>query len=123
MVALTVREPTVVLARVPVATPDAFLTQPGGVTNASGVATGTLASTTVGSRTVSATIGPTPINDDATVNFTAGSIASFVWTVDGAATAGVGEAVTLTAKDAQGHTVTNFAGAVSLNTTCLLYTS
>jgi hypothetical protein len=87
------------------------------VTNASGVVTATLSSANVGSRTVTATIGATPITDDATVNFVAGPIASFTWSVDGAATAGVGENVTLTAKDAQGHTVTNFTGAVSLNTT------
>lgn len=96
---------------------NATLTQPGGVTNASGVVTGTLSSTTVGNRTVSAQIGATLITDDAVVSFTNGTIASFVWTVDGAATAGVAESVTLTAKDAQGHTVTNFTGAVSLNTT------
>lgn len=93
------------------------LTQPGGLTNAAGVVTATLASANVGPRTVTATIGAIPITDDAVVNFTAGSITSFVWTVDGAATAGAAESVTLTAKDAQGHTVTNFTGAVSLNTT------
>ncbi len=98
-------------------TANATLTQPGGVTNAAGVVTGTLSSTTVSSRTVSAQIGATPITDTAVVNFTNGPITSFVWSVDGAATAGVAESVTLTAKDAQGHTVTNFAGVVSLNTT------
>jgi hypothetical protein len=61
------------------------------VTNGAGVVTGTLSSTTVGPRTVSAQIGATSVSDDAVVNFTAGSIASFTWTVDGAATAGVGE--------------------------------
>src|SRR5262249_15724684 len=76
---------------------NASVTQPGGVTNAGGVVTGTLASTTVGARTVSAVIGATSITDDAVVNFTSGPIASFVWTVDGAATAGDAENVTLTA--------------------------
>ena len=105
---------SVTLAVAPV--PNATLTQPGGVTNASGVVTGTLASTTVGNRTVTATIGATAITDNAIVSFTAGTIASFVWTVDGAATAGVAEAVTLTAKDAQGNIITNFTGTVNLST-------
>ena len=96
---------------------NATLTQPGGVTDAAGVATGTLASTTTGARTVSAVIGATAITDDAVVNFTAGAISTFAWTVDGAATAGVAESVTLTAQDAQGHTVTNFTGTVNLSTT------
>lgn len=106
---------TVVLAVSPV--PGATLTQPGGVTGSNGVVTGTLASTTTGNRTVSAQIGATPITDNAVVSFTAGTIAGFDWVVDGAATAGVAESVTLTARDAQGHRVTGFTGTVNLSTT------
>ncbi|HET6350014.1 MAG TPA: Ig-like domain-containing protein, partial [Candidatus Krumholzibacteria bacterium] len=94
----------------------AVITQPGGVTNASGVAIGYLSSTSTGSRTVTATIGATLVTDNAVVNFVAGSAASFTWTVDGSATAGVAEQVTLTAKDAQGHTVTTYTGTVNLST-------
>jgi len=55
------------------------LTQPGGSTNASGVATGTLSSTVAETKTVSATIGGTAITQTATVTVTAGSPAtSFV---------------------------------------------
>lgn len=94
----------------------AVLTQPGFVTNASGVASGTLASTTTGPRTVTAVIGSTSVTDNAVVSFTAGSVANFVWSVDGAGVAGVFEQVTLTAKDAQGHTITDYTGAVNLST-------
>jgi hypothetical protein len=95
----------------------AVLTQPGGVTDASGVATGTLTSTTTGARTVTAVIGGTPVTDDAVVSFVAGPVASFEWSgIDGAAVAGVGEPVTITAKDAQGNVITSYTGTVNLTT-------
>jgi adhesin/invasin len=96
-------------------TPNGVLTQPGGVTNAAGQVTGTLTSTVPGPRTVTATIGVTPVTDTAVVNFTAGTLASFEWTqVDGSAVAGVPEQVRLTARDAQGNTVTNYTGTPTL---------
>lgn len=95
----------------------ATLTQPGGVTNSSGIATGGLASTVAGLRTVKAVIGATSVADSAIVTFTPGAVASFQWSVDGSAVAGVSETVTLTAKDAQGNVVTNYTGTVNLSTT------
>lgn len=94
------------------------LNQPGGVTNALGQVTGTLTSTVIGNRTVTATVdGSIPLVDDAAVLFTAGSIASFQWTVDGNSTAGAFENVTLRVRDSLGNTVTNYTGTVSLSTT------
>ena len=68
------------------------LTQPGGVTNSLGQVTGTLTSTVPGPRTVTATIGATPVTDNAVVEFDPGPVASFQWTgIDGSAVAGVAE--------------------------------
>ncbi len=97
--------------------PNATLTQPVGVTGANGQITGSLSSTTIGDRTVTAQIGGSPITDDAVVQFTAGPLASFEWSVDGASTAGAFENVTLRARDAQGNIVTNYTGTVNLSTT------
>jgi Bacterial Ig-like domain (group 1)/FlgD Ig-like domain len=99
---------------------NATLSQPGGVTNALGQVTGTLSSTTTVARTVTATFGAlpgTPITDNATVQFVAGPVANFVVAVDGSAIAGSVDPVTLTARDAQGNTVTNYTGTVNLTTT------
>ncbi len=107
---------SVTLSAIPAA--GATLTQPGGVTNGSGQATGTLATTIVGTRTVKAVIGATAVTDSAVVNFTAGGIASFQWSMpDGNAIAGTIKPVTLTALDAQGHVVTSYTGTVNLSTT------
>jgi hypothetical protein len=95
----------------------AVLTQPGGVTNALGVATGALSSTTTGSRTVNATVGVTAVTDNAVVVFNAGAVAGFTWSgVDGAAVAGVAEPVTITARDAENNVITNYTGTVNLTT-------
>ncbi|HEX5132820.1 MAG TPA: Ig-like domain-containing protein [Candidatus Krumholzibacteria bacterium] len=95
---------------------NAILNQPGGVTNSLGQVTGTLTSTVPGLRTVKANVEGTAVVDSAVVSFTAGAIASFEWTVDGAATAGLGEEVTLTARDAQGNIATGYTGTVNLST-------
>jgi len=96
---------------------NATLTQPGGVTGATGQVTGSLASTLTGSRTVKAVIGATAVTDSAIVVFNAGGVASFTWTLDGSAVAGVAELLTLTARDAQGNVITNYTGTVNLSTT------
>jgi hypothetical protein len=98
-------------------TANATLTQPGGVTGPTGEVTGTLSSTVVGDRTVTANIGATPVVDDAVVQFIAGGVANFVVTVDGNAVAGTVEPVTITARDAQNNVVTNYTGTVNLTTT------
>ncbi|HXV12829.1 MAG TPA: invasin domain 3-containing protein, partial [Candidatus Krumholzibacteria bacterium] len=106
---------TVTLAVNPV--PNATLSQPGGVTNALGQVTGTLASTTAVQRTVTAVIAPsTPITDNAIIQFVPGPLASFQIGVDGNAIAGTVDPVTLTARDAQGNTVTSYTGTVNLRT-------
>lgn len=95
------------------------LTQPGSVTNASGVATGTLASTIASDKIITVTIGGTPIVQPDTVAVTAAAVSAATSTVSiaptsvtaGAATSGV----TVTARDAFGNVV---AGAtVSLAAT------
>ena len=96
---------------------NATLIQPGGVTGPNGQITGTLRSTTVGNRTVTAEISDAPISDNAVVQFTPGPIASFQWAVDGASTAGAFEEVTLRVFDAQGNPATNYTGIVQLSTT------
>ncbi len=96
---------------------NAVLTQPGGVTDALGQITGTLSSTVVGPRTVTAVIGSTPVTDDAVVQFNAGAVASFSWDVNTSAVAGAIDIVTLTARDAQGNVVSNYTGTVDLSTT------
>ncbi|MCI0451457.1 MAG: Ig-like domain-containing protein, partial [Candidatus Latescibacteria bacterium] len=99
---------------------NATLSQPGGVTDALGQVTGTLSSTTAIQRTVTATFGAlpgTPITDNAVVQFVAGPLANFLVTVDGNAVAGADDPVIITARDAQGNTVTNYTGTVNLTTT------
>ncbi len=94
-----------------------LLTQPGGVTGANGVATGTLSSTKTGQRIVGATIGATAIAAVDTVDFVPAPLASFAWVVDGAGVAGQIETVTLTALDSQGNVKTDYTGTVNLSTT------
>ncbi len=100
--------------------PNTTLTQPGGVTNAFGQVTGTLASTTTLPRTVTATIGAlpgTPITDNAIVQFIPGPVANFLVVVDGEAIAGADDPVVITARDTNGNTVANYTGTVNLTTT------
>ncbi|UCG53250.1 MAG: Ig-like domain-containing protein, partial [Candidatus Latescibacterota bacterium] len=107
---------TVVLDVTPSGTGE-VLGQPGGVTDPSGEAEGTLRSPNVGTYTVTATINGTPVTDDATVDFVTGPAAEFVWSHDGTATAGSPEPVTLEVIDAQGHRVEDYTGNVMLSTT------
>src|SRR2546428_10542152 len=70
---------TVVLAATP--TTGNTLTQPVGTTDANGVATGTLASTATGSKTVSVTISGVAITQTATIVVTAGAVSAAQSTV------------------------------------------
>jgi hypothetical protein len=84
------------------------LTQPVGTTNASGVATGTLASTVAESKTVSATINAVAITQTATVVVNAGAVSAAQSTVSATSpitAGGTGSTITATAKDASGNPV------------------
>jgi Galactose oxidase-like, Early set domain/Bacterial Ig-like domain (group 1)/Invasin, domain 3/Bacterial Ig-like domain (group 2) len=85
------------------------LTQPAGPTDASGVATGTLASTVAEPKTVSAKIDGTAITQTATVTVTPGPLDAGQSTVEAAPTTiapGSGTAtITVTAKDANGNPI------------------
>ena len=88
--------------------PDNTVTQPA-VTNASGVATGTIGSATAGTKTLSATIDGTAITSTATVQVTAGAISAAQSTVAVApanivAAAGA-STITVTARDANGNAI------------------
>jgi hypothetical protein len=87
-----------------------------GVTGTDGTMTATILSTKTQSYQVSAVVDGVPVIATAGVTFTPGPIASFVWTVPGAATAGQPVAVTISAFDAQGNPKTDYVGAVSLTT-------
>lgn len=94
------------------------LTQAAGPTDASGVATGTLASTNAGIRKVSARINGTSITDTAAITVTSGPVSPGVTTVQAAPNAIVpmGSAtITVTAKDAFGNPVSG--ATVVLSTT------
>src|SRR6266511_940320 len=85
------------------------LTQPGGTTNASGVATGTLSSTVAGTKTVSATANGTAITQTASVTVNPGPVSASQSTVvasPSSITAGSGSStITVTAKDANGNPI------------------
>ena len=85
------------------------LTQPGGPTNASGVATGALSSTAAGSKTVSATANGTAITQTATVTVTSAVVSASKSTVSASPTsitAGSGSStITVTVKDSKGRAI------------------
>jgi len=85
------------------------LTQPATATNGSGVATGTLSSTTAESKTISATISGVAITQTATVTVIAGPVSAAQSSVTAAPTtimAGSGTStITVTARDANGNLV------------------
>ena len=93
------------------------LTQPPGLTDANGHAYGYIRSTKTGSWTVSAAVNGTPVSDGATILFAPGAAATFQWSVDGAAVAGVYEDVTLTVRDELNNIVTDFADTAFVSTT------
>ncbi|MGH7613548.1 MAG: beta strand repeat-containing protein, partial [Gemmatimonadales bacterium] len=93
------------------------LTQPVGTTNASGVATGTLASTMAESKTVSATIAGVAITQTATVLVDPAAASVLVF-IGQPSTAGAGVAISpavqVTAHDQFGNIATSYAGLVSI---------
>jgi protocatechuate 3,4-dioxygenase beta subunit len=85
------------------------LTQPAGVTDANGVATGTLSSTLAEAKTVSATVSSVALTQTAVVTVTPGSVSadqSTVAALPGTIQAGNGTStVTVTAKDAHDNPI------------------
>ncbi len=89
--------------------------QPGGATNAAGVATGSLSSTLVGTKTVSATVNGLPVTATTTVTVVAGEVSvsqSTIVAVADTIAASTGTSVdtfTITAKDDQGNVIPGVA--------------
>ncbi len=85
------------------------LVQPAALTDPSGVATGTLSSTVVESKTVSATVNGVSLNQTATVTVTAGSVSASQSTLGASPSsiqAGNGTStITVTARDAGGNPI------------------
>jgi hypothetical protein len=84
------------------------LTQPAATTDANGVATGSLASTVAGAKTVSAKINGTSITQTATVTVTPGPVDASQTTVAAAPASvvpGAPSTITVTAKDANGNPI------------------
>lgn len=96
------------------------VTQPAATTNASGVATGTLSASTVGSKVVSATVNGVAIAQTDTVTVTPGVAAALVFTgqptnTAAATTINAGSGgVVVTARDSFGNTAVSFSGNVTL---------
>lgn len=89
------------------------MVQPAAVTDASGQATGTIASTVAEVKTVSANIDSTAITQTANVTFTPGALDHFAITptISSPQVAGVAiTGLTITAQDMNNNTVTSFAG-------------
>jgi adhesin/invasin len=92
------------------------LVQPGGPTNADGIATGRLSSTAAGSRAVSATAGGVALAEQATVTVSAGapSAATSSATVPGG-TAGQTTSIEVLLKDAFGNPAPGRAASVAVS--------
>jgi Big-like domain-containing protein/invasin-like protein/calcineurin-like phosphoesterase family protein len=91
------------------------IVQPSGPTSAGGVATGSLSSTLVGTKTVSATVNGLPVTATTTVTVVAGEVSvsqSTIVAVADTITASTGTSVdtfTITAKDDQGNVIPGVA--------------
>ncbi len=94
------------------------LTQPAGLTDASGHAVGTLSSVSVGVKTITATVdGTTPLTASAGVTVTPGPAARLVYQVQPSlATAGqpISPAVQVGVQDGFGNAATGYAGTVTV---------
>src|SRR5262249_36412898 len=88
------------------------LTQPVVVTNASGVATGTISSTVAESKTVSATIGAVSVTQTATVVVNAATATQLVFTSQPVSDTSAGPlgAIQVTARDQFNNPATSFVG-------------
>ena len=95
----------------------ATLTQPGGPTDANGVATGSISATATGAKVVSATVAGVLATQTATVTVTPATAASLGFTVQPTTTSAaspITPAVQVTASDAFGNRATGFAGLVTI---------
>jgi hypothetical protein len=93
------------------------LTQPGAPTDANGVTTGSLSSSAAGLKTVTASISGVTVQQTAAVTVTPGPVAAIVFTGQPSTTAAgapIAPAVTVSARDALGNTVTSFTGNVTV---------
>ena len=93
------------------------LTQPGGPTDANGVATGSISATATGPKVVSATVAGLLATQTATVTVAPAAAASLGFTVQPSttnATSAITPAVQVTASDAFGNRATGFAGSVTI---------
>jgi hypothetical protein len=93
------------------------LTQPSGPTDVAGVATGTLSSTAVGAKVISATAAGVSVTQTDTVTVNAGAAATLSFTVQPSnATAGasITPAIQVAAQDAFGNPNTAFTGNVTM---------
>jgi hypothetical protein len=91
------------------------ITQPVGVTDAAGVATGGLSSTLTEVKTVTAGAGGATLGQQATVSFAAGPAASLALTGPaGQVTAGTTASVGVTARDAFGNLASGYRGTIRL---------
>jgi hypothetical protein len=91
------------------------VTPPGGTTNASGVATGTLSSTVAEGKTVSATINAVGVTQTAAVTVTAGTATQLAFTVQPTNTvagATIAPPLEVTARDPFGNTATGYTSQV-----------
>ena len=93
------------------------LTQPAAPTDASGQTPGVIKSTKAGTKTITVTIGATPINAQPTVQFVAGAATQLAFTTQpGGGTGGTARAIqpVVTLQDQYGNTVTGTAQEVML---------
>ena len=93
------------------------LTQPVGVTDANGVATGTLSSTVVGTKTITASVGGATITQTATVVVNPADASQLVFTTQPADVIidqVISPAVVITALDPFRNVATGFAGEVQI---------
>jgi len=93
------------------------LTQPSGPTDVAGVATGTISSTAVGAKVISASAGGVSVTQTDTVTVNAGAAAALTFTLQPSnATAGLSitPAIQVAAQDAFGNPNTAFTGNVTI---------
>ncbi len=92
------------------------ITQPAGVTDANGIAVGSLKSTVAQAKTISATAGGSGITKTVGVSFVSGVLHHFVVTHAGSTTAGFASPVTIDARDSQNNRIVDFSGIAKVYT-------
>lgn len=86
----------------------------GAFTCVNGVCSATYTGTTLGTSTITGSIGGTPMPTTTSVRVTAGAAAKFVITGAGTQVAGATQNITITAVDANGNTATAYTGTKNL---------